>query len=170
MAWARSPLIITEKLPAGRGAAEAVLKALDDLTLGSDDEICWMLQPTSPLRDAQEILTMRGAFEKLDPAQESLVTVTGIDPRTLRTLGDSGTLPVARPFNRLPPPAGWALSNGAAQVASAAFLRRHRAYHANGWTHGWDIGPLAGLDIDTEDQWRMADAILWREGGDPSHD
>lgn len=156
-------LLIAEQPPTGQGAALAVVKALDELELDGPDQICWMLQATSPLRDAQEILTMKGAYEKLDPAQESLVTVTGIEARTLRRIGVQGRL--RRPGGR--DPCGWTVSNGAAQVASAAFLRRHRGYHAPDWTHGWDIGPIAGLDIDTEEEWQMADALLrYRDGGD----
>jgi len=160
-------LFITEKPPTGGGAAGAVLKALDDLGLEAADEICWMLLATSPLRDAQELLAMKVAYEKLDPGQQALITVTGIDGRTLR----DRTGPEPMPILGTAPPRAWALSNGAAQVASAAFLRHHRGYHASGFTHGWDIGPLRGLDIDTEEQWRMADALLWREeGGGPDHD
>jgi len=162
--WLRGHDFITEQPPTGQGAALAVVKALDELELDGPDQICWMLQATSPLRDAQEILTMKGAYEKLDPAQESLVTVTGIEARTLRRIGVQGRL--RRPGGR--DPCGWTVSNGAAQVASAAFLRRHRGYHAPDWTHGWDIGPIAGLDIDTGEEWQMADALLrYRDGGDP---
>lgn len=48
---------------------------------------------------------------------------------------------------------------GAIWWATAAVLRRERTYHVAGRT-GWEIPWQRGVDIDTEDDWLMAEVLL----------
>ncbi len=49
--------------------------------------------------------------------------------------------------------------SGAIWWARAALLREARTYHVAGRT-GWEIDPIHGFDIDTEDDWRLCEALM----------
>jgi CMP-N-acetylneuraminic acid synthetase len=49
--------------------------------------------------------------------------------------------------------------SGAIWWARAPLLREARTYHVAGRT-GWEIDPVHGFDIDTEDDWCLAEALM----------
>lgn len=53
---------------------------------------------------------------------------------------------------------------GAIWWARASVLREAGTYHVEGRT-GWEIATVHGLDIDTEEDWRLAEALLGQRGG-----
>jgi CMP-N-acetylneuraminic acid synthetase len=58
--------------------------------------------------------------------------------------------------------------SGAIWWARAELLRAARTYHVAGRT-GWEIDPVHGFDIDTEDDWRLAEALMRVQSAGSAH-
>src|SRR6267143_1615186 len=123
-----------------------------------------LLQPTSPLRRAEDVARCWAAF---DPATSpSVVSVTAAPHpvESLARLGEDGTLnwalgsgPTA-PHRQASPTAYW--PNGAVYIVSTEFLRGHRAFVVPGCTRTVTMPPERSVDIDTSADMALAAAIL----------
>lgn len=129
-------------------------------------DIVVLLQPTSPLRSADDI---DGTLALLD-GRASAVSVTKADTHPWMTYGadDAGAL---SPFvqiqdgvslRRQDLPEAWAL-NGAVYAAEVDWLRYHRTFVRAGQTAFWPMPPATSVDIDTLDDLHQAQRILERQ-------
>lgn len=143
---------------------DTVLGALDGLArLGLHPDAVVLLQPTSPLRSADEIAACIARFDpRTAPSVVSIVEAE--HPAGLAMVrSEEGILSW-----QTPPPGGvvrrqafrqsWFVS-GAVYVNSVEFLRSRRAFLADGVTAGVPRPKDAGLDIDTGQDLRMARAL-----------
>jgi len=123
-----------------------------------------LLQPTSPLRRAEDIACCWAAFDPAKSPSVVSVTATSQPGELLLQREQDGTLQWARGTS---PPAlpqqALAASyyvNGAVYIASPAFLRHHRAFVVPGCTRGVPLPPERSIDIDTAGDLALADTIL----------
>ncbi|MDV7340806.1 acylneuraminate cytidylyltransferase family protein [Terasakiella sp. A23] len=135
-------------------SADAVLHALEELNIETGYLV--LLQPTSPLRNAQDIdncVTM--CVEKAAPLCES-VTALGFPASWLFSQNPDGYLqkigladdkPLLRP-------------NGAVYVADVAWFKKHQAFWSEGQTAAYEIPFARSIDIDTESDFQIAQAFL----------
>ncbi len=127
------------------------------------------LMPNCPLRTAADIRDSFTAFRTAGSHSQISVTQYGWqNPWWAMRLGDGGELQplfeqkvVARSQD-LPE---LFCPTGAVWWAKAATLRRTRTYHVPGRT-GWKIAWQHGVDIDTEDDWTMAETLLAMQGAE----
>lgn len=138
---------------------DVILHALDWVKAengGADPEITVLLQPTSPLRGAKCI---RDAVDLLQakPECDSVVGMTPVHlpPQHFYTQGEDGTaIPLAARGE-----APVYHPNGAVYAMRTDRLRQRRTFY----TDGTVILPMPasqGIDIDTADDWDLAEAIL----------
>lgn len=135
----------------------AILHALDAWEAGAPGTADWlmMLQPTSPFRDGG---CLRQAVDLLT-ARDDADAVVGIaalhvGARHVHSLGPDGVLaPLGDDGTRTYVP------NGALYLIRTAALRKHGTFYPPR-TLGLEMGRIASLDIDTEDDWCMAEALL----------
>lgn len=124
------------------------------------------LMPNCPLRTAEDIRESHSSFRASGSDSQLSVTRFGWqNPWWAMRLGAGKQLePVfealaTRRSQDLPE---LFCPTGAIWWASSRALRRERTYHIAGRT-GWEIQWQRGLDIDTEDDWKMAE-VLWDLG------
>jgi pseudaminic acid cytidylyltransferase len=121
------------------------------------------LMPNCPLRDAADV---RESFEQfIDTESCSQLSVAPFGWQTpwwaMRRADDFTLAPL---FPReavmrgqdLPP---LVCPTGAIWWARAETLREAGTFHVPGRT-GWEIDPVHAIDIDTEDDWRLAEALM----------
>ena len=140
------------------------LDALDRVDPAGDRYPCVaQLMPTCPLRGADDIRASYQAFRTSGSASQVSVTRFGWqNPWWAAERDATGVLhPVFQQFVQargqdLPP---LFCPTGAVWWASAAALRRERTFHLAGRT-GWEIPWYRGVDIDSEDDWRLAEILL----------
>jgi CMP-N-acetylneuraminic acid synthetase len=121
------------------------------------------LMPNCPLRTAHDIRDSFSAFTTGQAASQLSVTRYGwqnpwwamrlSDRRELEPLFESVVTSRSQDLPELFCP------TGAVWWAGAELLRRTRTYHVPGRT-GWEIPWRHGVDIDTEDDWTMAEVLL----------
>ncbi|HEY8534916.1 MAG TPA: acylneuraminate cytidylyltransferase family protein [Vicinamibacterales bacterium] len=124
------------------------------------------LMPNCPLRDADDVLASFRQFEATGARAQLSVARFGWQPASwaMRRNADLTLAPlypdaVQRRSQDLPP---LYCPTGAIWWARAAVLREARTFHVEGRT-GWEISPVHGLDIDTEDDWLLAEALMRHE-------
>jgi pseudaminic acid cytidylyltransferase len=121
------------------------------------------LMPNCPLRDAADV---RESFEQfMDTESCSQLSVARFGWQTpwwAMRRGDDFTLAPLFPREAvmrgqdLPP---LVCPTGAIWWARAETLREAGTFHVPGRT-GWEIDPVHAIDIDTEDDWRLAEALM----------
>jgi pseudaminic acid cytidylyltransferase len=121
------------------------------------------LMPNCPLRDAADV---RDSFEQLietrAAVQLSVARFGWQTPWWAMRLGDDFMLAPLFPREAvmrgqdLPP---LVCPTGAIWWARAETLREAGTFHVPGRT-GWEIDPAHAIDIDTEDDWRLAEALM----------
>lgn len=126
---------------------------------GVEPDYVMLLQPTSPLRTADDIdACVTTARERAAPA---VISVTATSPHPMR-LGDDGTLErlsgVDESRGRLVAP------NGAIYLNRVSSLHTERAFVPAG-TLGYVMPSERSLDVDTEWDFSLADAALRRRSG-----
>lgn len=127
-------------------------------------ETILLLQPTSPLRTAQDIA---GCWSAYDPASApSVVSVTRCDhpPQLTLRLGAGGSLdwmfgPPGPSYRRQDLAPGYR-PNGAVYIDSVEFLLRERSFLVAGRTLGVEMPADRSVDIDSESDLRIAEAML----------
>jgi CMP-N-acetylneuraminic acid synthetase len=138
---------------------DPVLHALDHLP-GFDSVL--LMQPTSPLRSAEDIDACVALARTLDAVAVVSISEPGQHPywmyrlgpdRKLQTLTDQ---PLTLRRQDLPPV--YAL-NGALYFGRADWLRRHRTF-ITADTVGYVMPPERSLDVDTRHDWQVAELLL----------
>jgi N-acylneuraminate cytidylyltransferase len=130
------------------------------------------LMPNAPLRDAEDV---RASFRQFivtgAPAQISVATY-GWQPAwwAMRRTADLQLVPlfpdeVARRSQDLTP---LFCPTGAIWWARADVLRNGGTYHVPNRT-GWEIAADHAIDIDTEEDWRLAEALMQLRLSDARH-
>lgn len=140
------------------------LDALDRVDAGTHRFACVaQLMPTCPLRGAEDIRASYQAFRESGAASQISVTRFGWqNPWWAAERDSAGVLhPVFQQHVQsrgqdLPP---LFCPTGAVWWASASALRRERTFHLAGRT-GWEIPWYRGVDIDSEDDWQLAEILL----------
>lgn len=130
---------------------------------GGEPDYVYILQPTSPLRTAEDI---RGAVEfAIARNADAVIGVTEASPHPwlARTMAADGTLDYLihvepKPTSRHEYPAAW-LINGAAYVTRTESLRRTRTFQPPG-TLGYVMPIERSLDIDTPWELHLANLIM----------
>src|SRR5690606_5850924 len=121
------------------------------------------LMPNCPLRGAQDVLESHRQFRATGAASQISVTRFGWQNPwwALRRADDFSLQPLfeaelSRRSQDLPP---LFCPTGAIWWAKCGALRSNRTFHSPDRT-GWEIPWEHGMDIDTEDDWRMAEALM----------
>jgi N-acylneuraminate cytidylyltransferase len=121
------------------------------------------LMPTCPLRGAEDIRASYRAFRESGSASQ--VSVTRFGWQNPWWAGERDAKGVLHPvFQQFVQSRGQDLPSlfcptGAVWWASASTLRREKTFHIAGRT-GWEIPWDRGVDIDSEDDWRLAELLL----------
>jgi pseudaminic acid cytidylyltransferase len=123
------------------------------------------LMPNCPLRDADDVRdSYRQFVETQSSSQLSVARFGWQTPWWAMRRGEDFTLTPLFPQEAvtrgqdLPP---LVCPTGAIWWARAQTLREAGTFHVPGRT-GWEIDPVHGIDIDTEDDWRLAEALMAR--------
>jgi CMP-N-acetylneuraminic acid synthetase len=120
---------------------------------GAHPDYVMLLQPTSPLRTADDIDACVSLARKADA--RAVVSVSSMSPHAYR-LGDDGVLERAVDSGESRP---LVAPNGAVYLNEVAALRADRAFLPSG-TLGYVMPSERSLDVDTEWDFRLADAAL----------
>jgi len=156
----RAPALADDVTPVSAATADA-LERLDPS--GELYAAVAQLMPNCPLRTAEDIRASFAAFaaEKAD-AQLSVTRFGWQNPWWAMLRVEGGELKplfetrVTSRSQDLPP---LFCPTGAIWWVRAEVLRRTHTYHVPGRT-GWEIPWQHGVDIDTEDDWQMAELLL----------
>jgi CMP-N,N'-diacetyllegionaminic acid synthase len=121
-----------------------------------------LLQPTSPLRTADDIDACIELAERHGAPSAASVAAPGTHPYWMCCLGPdqriTPLLDVAEVANRQDLPTVYAM-NGALYYARADWLRMHRAFVTRD-TVGYIMPPERSVDLDTPLDWRLAEMLL----------
>lgn len=144
---------------------EPPLHALDRLAAdeGYEPDLVVLLQPTSPLRTAEDITgAIRVAIEH---EADAVVSVTPVEkhPHWMKAMTADGRLrpllsDVAAATHRQALPLAFS-PNGAIYVARPDVLKRSRGWQTDR-TYAWVMPPERSLDIDTPFDLELADLLL----------
>lgn len=121
------------------------------------------LMPNCPLRTDGDILDSHGQF--MSTKTESQISVVRYGWQNpwwaMRRVEDYTLDPVFKEYitQRSQDLPELFCPTGAVWWARAGFLRREGSFHAPGRT-GWEIPWRRGLDIDTDDDWTMAEVLM----------
>jgi N-acylneuraminate cytidylyltransferase len=132
-------------------------------TIGESFDLLVLLQPTSPLRQTEDISAcLRVCREGAAPACVSIVRATE-PPFWMFTQTPSGCLePIVPrhlvPLRRQDLPAAFLL-NGAVYVAKTSWLETHKTFLGPG-VHGYVMPTDRSIDIDSAEDWQTAEAWL----------
>ena len=140
------------------------LDALERMDPAGDRYPCVaQLMPTCPLRGAEDVRASYQAFRESESASQVSVTRFGWqNPWWAAERDANGVLhPVFQQFvqSRGQDLPSLFCPTGAVWWASAPTLRRERTFHIARRT-GWEIPWYRGVDIDSEDDWRLAELLL----------
>jgi pseudaminic acid cytidylyltransferase len=156
----RDPTLADDVTP----VSMATIDALDRLGQGGQrfEHVC-QLMPNCPLRTADDIGASYRQFLDTDPdSQISLVRFGWQNPWWAMRRGPDMTVEplfaesLTQRSQDLP---GLFCPTGAVWWAKSEALRRENTFHMPGRT-GWEIHWSHGLDIDTEDDWMLADILM----------
>jgi N-acylneuraminate cytidylyltransferase len=156
----RSADLATDEAPVSSATVDA-LERLDPE--GRRYRAVAQLMPNCPLRTAEDVRASWAQFESDEPPAQLSVTRFGWqNPWWAAERDSAGVLhPVFQQHVQsrgqdLPP---LFCPTGAVWWASASALRRERTFHLAGRT-GWEIPWYRGVDIDSEDDWQLAEILL----------
>jgi len=155
----RAPELATDDVPVSSVTIDA-LERLDPV--GQLYSEVAQLMPNCPLRDAQDVRASYAQFlESAAIAQISVTRFGWQNPWWALCRGPQMELEplfpdrITAPSQSLP---ALFCPTGAVWWARHTLLRRARTFHVPERT-GWEIAWEHGVDIDTEDDWRMAEAL-----------
>jgi N-acylneuraminate cytidylyltransferase len=142
----------------------ATLDALDRLDPdGSLHPTVCQMMPNCPLRTAEDVRESAAAFRQSGaPAQISVVRYDWRNPWwAMRRAADGRLEPLfeARVTERSQDLPELFCPTGAIWWARAEVLRRERTFHVAGRT-GWEIDAARGVDIDTPEDWALAEMLM----------
>jgi N,N'-diacetyllegionaminate synthase len=157
----RAPEFAEDDVP----TAASTLAALERLAReGTTVETIVLLQPTSPLRSADDVLACWRRYEATSRRSVLSVVSTGHPAQLALRMGEDGTIewrepPVADGVRRQDcEPTFW--PSGAVYVISAALLRQERTFLVPGLTQGVLLPRARSIDIDEPDDLAAAEAML----------
>jgi CMP-N-acetylneuraminic acid synthetase len=156
----RDPILSDDFVPVSAATVD-VLERLDS----ADDsfvEVC-QLMPTCPLRTSADIVDSYAQFRKTDADSQLSVVRYGWQNPWWAMRRDDGFVVVPL-FEQALSARSQDLSalfcpTGAVWWAKAGALRREGTFHMPGRT-GWEIPWTRGVDIDSEDDWLLAEVLL----------
>jgi N-acylneuraminate cytidylyltransferase/CMP-N,N'-diacetyllegionaminic acid synthase len=138
---------------------EAVIHALDWFgdAHGGDPERVMVLQPTSPLRGGACLVAAIGALDD----RADIDAVVGMrharkPDRLTYKVDAAGVIQPVEGYGELAP-------NGAVYLIRTTALRTHHSLYPPR-TLALEMNEIASIDIDTEDDWRLAEAALTLAG------
>jgi N-acylneuraminate cytidylyltransferase len=156
----RSADLATDEAPVSSATVDA-LERLDPE--GRTYRAVAQLMPNCPLRTAEDVRASWAQFESDEPPAQLSVTRFGWqNPWWAFHRGEDRTLAPVFPDRITAPSQGLPelfCPTGAVWWAKSAVLRGARTFHVERRT-GWEIPWQRGVDIDTEDDWRMAEVLL----------
>jgi len=121
------------------------------------------LLPNCPLRDTEDIKNSLSQFIKSKAESQISVTRYGwLNPWWAMTRGESGILSPVFPeqtIKRSQDLPDLFCPTGAIWWIQSATLHREKTYHCENRT-GWEIPWDHAVDIDTDDDWRMAETLM----------
>jgi N-acylneuraminate cytidylyltransferase len=151
------------------GSMEVVFHALEWLRTheGYAPEAVLLLQATSPLRHAGHLTEAFQLHRSTSPACAVVSVVASKPPGWLFRTGPEGVLtrlfePGAAPA--APEGGGLWWPNGAFWLATLDYLERHRGFVGPG-ARPYAMAPSESVDIDTLDDFELADALLCYRAG-----
>jgi N-acylneuraminate cytidylyltransferase len=142
-----------------------VLHAVDRFAaMGREHGVVVLLQPTSPLRETEDVLACWDAFRP--PDVDSVVAVTPPDhpPEHTLRMGPDGVLTWAWPelalaTRRQDLPRSLR-PTGSVYVSTVDSLRRHRTFLVAGRTRGVEVPRERSVDVDTAADLALAEHLL----------
>lgn len=149
--------------------SDAVLAALDRLeATGTEVDTIVLLQPTSPLRAAEDIAACMAPYDQV--ARPSVITVVPAEHPpglALRMHDDARLTWMTRPeggiVRRQAFGSAW-YASGAVYITSTDLLRRERAFVIDGVSWGVARPRAASLDVDTAEDLELANRMAWVSG------
>jgi CMP-N-acetylneuraminic acid synthetase len=161
----REPALADDHVPVSAATVD-VLKRLDPD--GTAFTSVAQLMPNCPLRDAGDVrdsfrqFVLSGARSQLSVARYGWQPPWWAMRRTpALTLVPLFPAEIVRRSQDLP---ALFCPTGAIWWAQADALREAGTYHIEGRT-GWEIAAIHGLDIDTEEDWHLAEALMGQRRG-----
>lgn len=155
----RAPALADDQTPVSAATADA----LDRLDPHGDCAYVAQLMANCPLRTAADVCASFAQFTRSGaPAQLSVTRFGWLTPWWAMRLGHGGELQplfpeqATRPSQALP---DLVCPTGAVWWARADVLRRERTFHVPART-GWELPWQHAVDIDTEEDWQMAEVLL----------
>ncbi len=159
----RGAALADDQTPVSAATVDALERLDPD---GTRFDAVAQLMPNCPLRDADDVLASFRQFEATGARAQLSVARFGWQPVSwaMRREPDLTLVPlypeaVQHRSQDLPP---LYCPTGAIWWARAEVLRQARTFHVDGRT-GWEISPVHGLDIDTEEDWLLAEALMRHE-------
>lgn len=161
---AKVPFLRPAELASDQAASiDVALHACDwfKTVYGQDPDVLVLVQPTSPLTPPGDLAAALRLHD--ERADDPIVTVADASHAAWSyDVADGRLVPLSKSAatNRrqdAPPVVGL---NGAAYVASPAFLREHRRFVVDGRTRPSVMAPSVSVDIDREDQILICDAAF----------
>jgi N-acylneuraminate cytidylyltransferase len=156
----RGVALATDDVPVSSATADALERLDPD---GTRYAAVAQLMPNCPLRTADDVRASWEQFRRSDAVSQLSVTRFGWqNPWWAFRRSDTGVLAplfpdrITAPSQSLPE---LFCPTGAVWWARSEVLRRERTFHVAGRT-GWEIAWDHAVDIDTEDDWRVAELLL----------
>ena len=129
-----------------------------------------LLQPTSPLRTARHIEEALALFERKGALSVISVSPAEHPPQWINRLGPEGEmnhfLDAVNRKRRSQDFAGYYQLNGAIYIADTDALLRHHSFYLDERCYGYVMSRRDGIDIDTEIDWYVAEALMGERKND----
>jgi CMP-N-acetylneuraminic acid synthetase len=156
----RDATLADDQTPVSMATADALARL--DPTGRTFNAVAQLL-PTCPLRDAADVRDSFRQFVASQARTQLSIARYGWQPPwwAMRRAPDLSLRPLFphEAVQRSQDLPAVFCPTGAIWWARAEVLREARTYHIDGRT-GWEIDPLHGLDIDTNEDWRLAEALM----------
>ena len=129
-----------------------------------------LLQPTSPLRTARHIEEALALFERKRALSVISVSPAEHPPQWINRLGPEGEmshfLDAVNRKRRSQDFAGYYQLNGAIYIADTDALLRYHSFYLDERCYGYVMSRRDGIDIDTEIDWYVAEALMGERKND----
>jgi CMP-N-acetylneuraminic acid synthetase len=167
--FVRSSTLADDQTPVSAVTVDA-LERIDPA--GERFDVVAQLMPNAPLRDAADVDASFRQFITTQAQAQISVSQYGWQPAwwAMQRSSDFRLLPLfpAEVLKRSQDLPQLFCPTGAIWWAQADVLRSTRTFHVDGRT-GWEIDPSHAVDIDTEDDWRLAEALMQLRVGSMDH-
>lgn len=164
------PFMRPDALASDTATTQDVIEhALDELAKqGSRYERIVLLQPTSPLRTSKHIDEALTLFEQKNANSVISVSPAEHPPQWINRLGPNGEmdafLDAVKGHRRSQAFGSYYQLNGAIYIAWETLLLKHHSFFMPKGTYAYVLSQEEGVDIDTEVDWYVAEALMMRRG------